>query len=817
MGLSLNSSKNYNFSAHVCTWQGVFCEEDSVVKLVASGLGLSGFIPDTSIGKLKKLESLDLSNNKITGFPSDFWSLGSLKFLNLSNNLISGALPNNIGNFGLLETLDLSMNNFSGEIPDTISSLLSLQVLKLDGNHFESSIPLGILNCRSLVSIDLSSNQLNGSLPEGFGVAFPKLKSLNLAQNGIRGQDSDFSGMISTKYLNISGNRFQGSVFGVFQEPLEVIDLSKNQFEGHISKVQFNSSFNWSNLVYLDLSENQLSGDFFSNLIEAQNLKHLNLAHNQFYEHYFPEIRVISGLEHLNLSETDLVGHIPAEISELSCLKTLDLSKNRLSGEVPIFSIKSLLVLDVSYNNLSGEIPDSLLEKLPWMERFNFSYNNLSLCASEFSPQTLQSAFIGSLNSCPIAANPDLFRKKAPQYRGLKLALALAISLVCLLVGLLFLAFGCRRKTRMWAVKQDPCKEEQNISGPFSFQTDSTTWVADVKHAPSVPVVIFEKPLLNFTFADLLSATSHFDRDTLLAEGRFGPVYRGFLTGGIHVAVKVLVHGSTLTEQEAARELELLGRIKHPNLLPLTGYCLAGDQRIAIYDYMENGNLQNLLHDLPLGVQRTEDWSTDTWEEDDREGIRNVKSDGSVTTWRFRHKIALGTARALAFLHHGCSPPIIHRDVKASSVYLDSNLEPRLSDFGLAKVFGNDPRDDIMHGSPGYVPPEFLQPEVTTPTPKSDVYGFGVVLFELITGKKPIEDDYPDERERNLVAWVRGLVRKNQGSKAIDPKIRGTGQESQMEEALKIGYLCTADLPSKRPSMQQVVGLLKDIEPDTNQ
>ncbi|KAL0340329.1 UNVERIFIED_CONTAM: putative LRR receptor-like serine/threonine-protein kinase [Sesamum radiatum] len=311
----------------------------------------------------------------------------------------------------------------------------------------------------------------------------------------------------------------------------------------------------------------------------------------------------------------------------------------------------------------------------------------------------------------------------------------------------------------MWVVKQNSFREEQTVSGPFSFQTDSTTWVADVKQATSVPVVIFEKPLLNFTFADLLSATSHFDRGTLLAEGRFGPVYGGLLPGGIHVAVKVLVHGSTMTDQEAARELEYLGRIKHPNLVPLTGYCLAGEQRIAIYDYMENGNLQNLLYDLPLGVQTTEDWSNDTWE--------------------------------------------------------DENNEPRLSDFGIAKIFGSGLEDEIARGSPGYVPPEFLQAEGSSPkapTPKSDVYGFGVILFELITGKKPVDDAYPDEKEATLVSWVRGLVRRNQALQAIDPKIRGTGPDAQIIEALKIGYLCTAEIPSKRPSMQQVVGLLKDLE-----
>ncbi|XP_030456392.1 probable LRR receptor-like serine/threonine-protein kinase At2g24230 [Syzygium oleosum] len=813
--MGLASSHVYDFSSPVCSWQGVFCdaEQKNVVKFLAPGLGLSGPIPDTTLGKLSKLQTLDLSNNKITGLASDFWSLGSLKSLNLSSNQISGSLSSNIGNFGSLEVIDVSGNNFSGEIPAAIGSLQSLQVLKLDGNGFQWSIPPSILSCQSLVLIDLSSNQLNGSLPNVFGAAFPNLKTLNLANNEIHGHDVDFSGLKSITTLNISQNSFQGSVLGAFQEMLQIVDLSKNQFQGHISQVRFNSTYNWSNLVYLDLSENQLSGEILHSLNESRNLRYLNLAHNRFTRREFPRIEVLSGLEYLNLSKTSLTGHIPGEISELSHLKTLDLSENHLSGQIPLLSVQGLQNLDVSQNNLTGEIPMSLLDKLPRMERYNFSYNNLTFCANGISPENLQNAFLGSTNSCPIAANPAFFKRKAPRDKGLKLALALSLSMVCLLAGLLFLAFGCRRKTKLWAVKQTSYKEEQQISGPFSFQTDSTTWVADVKQATSVSVVIFEKPLLNITFADLLSATSNFDRGTLLAEGKFGPVYRGFLPGGIHVAVKVLVHGSTLTDQDVAKELEYLGRIKHPNLVPLTGYCLAGDQRIAIYDYMENGNLQNLLHDLPLGVQTTEDWSTDTWEDDENNGIQNVGSEALLTTWRFRHKIALGTARALAFLHHGCFPSIIHRDVKASSVYLDYNLEPRLSDFGLAKVFGNGLDEEIARGSPGYVPPEFSEPGYESPTSKSDVYCFGVVLFELITGKKPIGDEYPEEKEANLVNWVRGLVRQSQGSRAIDPKLRNTGPDDQMEEALKIGYLCTANLPSKRPSMQQVVGLLKDIEP----
>ncbi|KAI3805453.1 hypothetical protein L1987_27851 [Smallanthus sonchifolius] len=820
MGSNSSSfSEIFNLSAPVCSWQVVFCDanQEHVIGLIAPNLGLSGSIPDNTIGKLTKLQSLDLSNNQITDLCSDFWSLGSLKNLNLSNNKIFMNLPSNIGNFGSLEKLDLSFNSFFGSLPDSISSLTSLQVLNLGQNRFDSTVPLGIISCHSLTFVDFSWNNFTGVLPDGFGSSFPKLKRLNLAGNGIKGKGSDFLKLESLTYLNVSKNLFQGSVVEIFQEPLEVVDLSGNHFEGHISQLNFSS-----HLAYLDLSDNEISGDFFANSSRTLNLKHLNLAKNRFLKQSLINIGSLHSLEYLNLSNTNLIGRISSEFSLLTHLKTLDLSSNHFMGKIPLLSLETLQNLDLSFNNLTGEIPISLLKKLPWMEGFNFSYNNLTLCDSEFSPETLQSAFIGSSNSCPIAANPNLLKSKTHSHRGLELALALTVSIVFLLAVLLFCAFGCRKKTQMWAVKQDSYKEEQAISGPFSFQTDSTTWVADVKVATLVPVVIFEKPLLNFTFSDLLSATSNFDRGTLLAEGRFGPVYRGFLPGGIHVAVKVLVHGSTMTDQEAARELEYLGRIKHPNLVPLSGYCLAGEQRIAIYDYMENGNLHNLLHDLPLGVQTIEDWSSDTWEvdADNNNGIQNAGPEGLLTTWQFRHKVALGMARALAFLHHGCSPPIIHRDVKASSVYLDHNLEPRLSDFGLSKIFGNDLEDEITRGSRGYIPPEFLNQDGSSSpyviTPKSDVYGFGVVLFELITGKKPVEDEYPVDnnlsKDADLVSWVRGLVRKNRGSQVIDPKIRETRTEGQMVEAMKIGYLCTADLPAKRPSMQQVVGLLKDLE-----
>ncbi|XP_064968603.1 probable LRR receptor-like serine/threonine-protein kinase At2g24230 [Musa acuminata AAA Group] len=801
-------------SSEVCSWRGVYCDgpTERVISLVAPGFGFSGPIPETTIGKLGVLRALDLSGNDITALPSDFAELsGSLGHLNLSSNNIAGAIPGIIGNFKLMESLDLSRNSFSGEIPREVGSLSSLRVLDLSRNSLEMSIPDTVLGCVSLVSLDLSHNRLNGSVPDGFGAAFKNLSALDLAQNEISGKMPDLSGLDSISYLNLSRNRFRDLVLGGFREPLQVVDLSKNQFHGLISQVNRSTTSNWTSLVYLDMSMNQLGGEFFPGLGDLRSLKHLNLAFNEFSSQELLHIQLPSALEYLNLSGTDLAGRIPPDISQLLDLKVLDLSQNHITGNIPELITRNLQVIDLSVNNLTGEIPQSLQQKLSGMERFNLSYNNLTYCGEKFSPETLRSSFIGSQSDCPIAVNPDGIGSKGSRHENFKLGLAIAFSVFFLLAGLICLALACRKRSRPWAVKQPSFEEELNASGPFYFQADFSTWVADVKLPTSVPVVIFEKPLLSFTFADLLNATSNFDRGTLLAEGRLGPVYRGFLPGGIHVAVKVLVHGLTVTDQEAAKELERLGQIKHPNLVPLTGYCLAGDQRIAIYDYMENGNLQNLLHDLPLGVQSTEDWTSDTWEQENP-GTQSITTEG-MTTWRFRQKIALGAARALAFLHHGCFPQMVHRDVKASSIYLDSAMEPRLADFGLSNLVGTSMEGGMARFSPGYAPPEFSESENTLATTKSDVYGFGVVLFELLTGKKPIGDEYAEDKETTLVSWARALVRRKELARLIDPKMRETGAEKQMEEGLRIAYLCTADLPSKRPSMQQIVGLLKDIEP----
>ncbi|KAF6155067.1 hypothetical protein GIB67_035814 [Kingdonia uniflora] len=220
------------------------------------------------------------------------------------------------------------------------------------------NISVGILKCQNLVSVSITSNQIIGTVPDGFSIAFPKLKNLDISRNAIQGR--------------------------------------QNQFHGHISQVNANSSFNWSHLVYLDLTENQLSGESFHDLNDAHNLKHLNLAHNRFSQQEFPEISKLPSLEYLNLSRTSLIGKIPTEISYLTSLSTLDLSEKHLTSRIPDLNVKNLHVLDLSLNNLTGQVPLPLLENLHQMYKFNFSFNNLIFCASQITLETFQTAFVQS-------------------------------------------------------------------------------------------------------------------------------------------------------------------------------------------------------------------------------------------------------------------------------------------------------------------------------------------------------------------------------------------------------------------------------------
>ncbi|KAF3634817.1 Serine/threonine-protein kinase PBS1 [Capsicum annuum] len=287
-----------------------------------------------------------------------------------------------------------------------------------------------------------------------------------------------------------------------------------------------------------------------------------------------------------------------------------------------------------------------------------------------------------------------------------------------------------------------------------------------------------------FSYLELKIATQNFNNDRLLGEGGFGRVYKGNIESkNLDVAVKQLDRNGFQGTREFLVEVLILSLLHHPNLVNLVGYCSDGDQRILVYEYLPNGSLED--HLLEFGPDKKPlDWST-------------------------RMKIAEGAARGLEYLHDKASPPVIYRDFKASNILLDENFNPKLSDFGLAKL---GPTGDKSHvstrvmGTYGYCAPEYASTGKLTS--KSDVYSFGVVFLEMITGRRVIDTSKPSE-EQNLVLWAQPLFKnKKNFHLMVDPLLEGNYPRKGLYQALAIAAMCLQNEASVRPLIGDVVSAL---------
>lgn len=287
-----------------------------------------------------------------------------------------------------------------------------------------------------------------------------------------------------------------------------------------------------------------------------------------------------------------------------------------------------------------------------------------------------------------------------------------------------------------------------------------------------------------FTFRELAAATNNFRPDCFLGEGGFGCVYRGQLQGsGQVVAVKQLDRNGLQGNREFLVEVLMLSLLHHPNLVNLIGYCADGDQRLLVYEFMALGSLEDHLHDLPA----------------DREAL----------DWNTRMKIAAGAAKGLEFLHDKANPPVIYRDFKSSNILLDEGFQPKLSDFGLAKL---GPTGDKSHvstrvmGTYGYCAPEYAMTGQLTV--KSDVYSFGVVFLELITGRKAIDSTQP-HGQQNLVTWARPLFNdRRKFTSLVDPRLEGRYPMRGLYQALAVASMCIQEQAAARPLIGDVVTAL---------
>ncbi|KAK6125748.1 hypothetical protein DH2020_040522 [Rehmannia glutinosa] len=703
--------------------------------LTGSVPNLPSTLPE-SLAACSGLELLDISANNFSGeLPVDiFLKLSNLKTLVLSFNNFVGGLPDSLSKLVSLETLDVSSNNLSGLVPAGLCQdpRNSFKVLYLQNNMFTGPIPESWSNCSHLESLDLSFNYLTGTIPPSLGF-LKNLRDIIMWLNQLHGEiPQEFMYLQSLENLILDFNDLSGSIPASLSNcsNLNWISLSNNQFSGEIPA----SLGQLANLAILKLGNNSLSGSIPSELGDCRSLLWLDLNTNflngrsRLLDGSIPkELGSMFYLSILNMGHNDLSGPIPQELGGLKSVAILDLSYNRLNGTIPqsLTSLTLLGDIDLSNNNLSGLIPESApFDTFP---DYRFA-NNSGLCGY---PLPSCGSGLGSGSG----QHPKSRRKQASLAGSV--AMGLLFSLFCIF-GLILVAVETKKRRKKKEAALEAYMENHSNSA-----TAHSNWKLSAREALSINLATFEKPLRKLTFADLLEATNGFHNDTLIGSGGFGDVYRAQLKDGSVVAIKKLIHVSGQGDREFTAEMETIGKIKHRNLVPLLGYCKVGEERLLVYEYMKYGSLEDVLHDR--------------------------KKIGIKLNWFARRKIAIGAARGLAFLHHNCIPHIIHRDMKSSNVLLDENLEARVSDFGMARLMSAmDTHLSVstLAGTPGYVPPEYYQSFRCST--KGDVYSYGVVLLELLTGRQPT--DSADFGDNNLVGWVKQHA-KMRISDVFDPEL----------------------------------------------
>ncbi|KAI4317174.1 hypothetical protein L6164_025068 [Bauhinia variegata] len=838
----------------------------TLVELDLSTNNLSGTVPN-DFTACSSLEFFDISSNNFTGaLPIEvFMEMSSLKKLDLSTNDFTGTLPENLSKLVTLESLDLSSNSFSGPIPRVLCQdpRNSLKELYLQNNMFTGSIPPTLSNCSQLVSLDLSFNYLTGTIPSSLG-SLSKLRDLIIWLNQLHGEipqelkyirtlenlildfneltgniPSGLSNCTNMNWISLSNNRLSGEIpawIGQLSN-LAILKLSNNSFYGRIPP----ELGDCQGLIWLDLNTNFLNGtippelfkqsgkisvNFISgktyvyikndgskechgagNLLEFAGINQeklnristrnpcnftrvyggkinplfdhngsmmfLDISHNMLSGSIPKEIGSMFYLYILNLGHNNISGNIPEELGNLKSLNILDLSSNRLEGQIPqkLSGLSLLTEIDLSNNYLSGTIPESgQFETFP---AYRF-LNNSGLCGY---PLSLCGSDSGSSAN---SQHQKSHRRQASL--AASVTMGLLFALFCTF-GLIIIAIETRKRRKKKETTLDVYIDSRSHSGTANGGGWKQT---SAREALSINLATFEKPLRKLTFADLLEATNGFHNDSLIGSGGFGDVYKAQLKDGSVVAIKKLIHISGQGDREFTAEMETIGKIKHRNLVPLLGYCKVGEERLLVYEYMKYGSLEDVLHD--------------------------PKKAGIKLNWAARRKIAIGAARGLAFLHHNCIPHIIHRDMKSSNVLLDENLEARVSDFGMARLMSAmDTHLSVstLAGTPGYVPPEYYQSFRCST--KGDVYSYGVVLLELLTGKRPT--DSADFGDNNLVGWVKQHA-KLRISDVFDPQLMKEDPSLEIEllQHLKVACACLDDRPWRRPTMIEVMAMFKEIQ-----
>ncbi|KAG6738883.1 hypothetical protein POTOM_058506 [Populus tomentosa] len=439
---------------------------------------------------------------------------------------------------------------------------------------------------------------------------------------------------------------------------------------------------------------------------------------------------------------------------------SLNLSSSQLSGNivVSLLNLTAIKSLDLSNNELIGTVPEAFAQ-LPNLTILDLSENKLTGAVphslkEKSNSGKLQLSLDGNLDLCKM----DTCEKKQRSFPVLVIASIISVS-VLLLLSII---------TIFWRLKRG----RLNVSLSSSVGLSRKELSLKSKNLP-------------FTYVEIVSITNNFQ--TIIGEGGFGKVYLGNLKDGCQVAVKLLSQSSRQGYKEFLAEVQLLMIVHHRNLVSLVGYCNEHENMALVYEYMANGNLKEHL----------------------------LENSTNMLSWRERLQIAVDSAHGLTlvlsleYLHNGCRPPIVHRDLKSSNILLTENLQAKIADFGLSKAFANEGDSHVITdaaGTPGYIDPEFQ--ETGNLNKKSDVYSFGILLCELITGQPPIIRG--PKGNTHILQWVSPLIERGDIQSIIDPRLQGVFNTNCAWKVLEIALSCVPPTSIQRPDMSDILGELKE-------
>ncbi|KAJ3692066.1 hypothetical protein LUZ60_012416 [Juncus effusus] len=745
-----------------------------------------GEIP-SSFSNLMNLEHFDLAWNNITGrIPPWIWSFKNLQILYLYSNKLSGEIniTGQIQSLGLTE-IDISINNIIGSIPNEFGKLKNLSVLHLYYNHFSGEIPSSIGLLPQLGDIRLFNNNLSGSLPPELG-KYSKLGNFEVSNNNLSGEIPPYlcSGQTLTS-LVLFNNNFMGKIpksldkcntlnniqlynnkfYGEFPlniwsiNNLQMVLIHDNEFNGRLPK-----ELPW-NLTRLEISNNYFTGEIPS---QASGLQYFSASNNSFYGEIPSNLMGMSKLTYLALDLNHINGSLPYGISVLKSLNILNLSKNEINGYIPdsIGSLSGLTMLDLSNNEISGSIPQNLNNlKLNFL---NLSVNHLSgVIPHSLENQVYNRSFLSNPNLCIESISYSVLNLPICRL-GSNGSDKLSRELIAIFATLGFVIFV---GIMVILILLNRARKRKEMDGQ-----NFATW-------ESIP---FHK--LDFNEYDILNGMKE---ENVIGSGGAGKVYKiQLLNGeGLIVAVKKIFEGKKMDdklEKTFKAEVDILGKIRHANIVKLLCCMSSSQAKLLVYEYMENTSLDRWLY----GKERIE---------------RSQSLD-----WPTRLRIAIDSAKGLCYMHHGYSQPIMHRDIKSSNILLDSEFRAKIADFGLAREldkFGELESVSRIQGSFGYIAPECGKSRKISE--KVDVYSFGVVLLELTTGKKANEGD---EFEA-LADWaLRSYLNHNTLNDLIDEDIRISDYLLDIIEVFKLGLKCTSKSPLDRPTMKIVLQCLSQYD-----